>query len=237
MARDNAADAPEKKPNWFKQIWTAFKITRDTDPAVTMWVFGSLGAVLLLAAIFGVLTRMWVSAALLGIPLALVVAMFVLVRRAEAAGYKRIAGQPGASLNALGTVRTGSWTWEQQPVAFNTKTQEMVFRGVGRGGVVLVAEGGADSRAAKLLEQESKRVKRLMPEAPVTLIRVGDGEDQIKLTKLSRHVTKMKPILSKSETAEVTRRLKTLGTKKQMPIPKGVDPFTARPDRKGLRGK
>jgi hypothetical protein len=137
----------------------------------------------------------------------------------------------------VGTVRTGQWTWEQEPVAVNPKTGEMVFRGVGRAGVVLVTEGGNDGRAAKLAENETKRIRRVVAEAPVTVIRVGDGDEHVQLTKLSRHVTKMKPVLSKTEVTDVTQRLKTLGAKRPLPIPKGVDPFNARPDRRGMRGR
>lgn len=237
MARNSAEAAPEKKPNWFKQVWTAFKITRQTDPAVTAWTVGPLVGIILLAVIIGLLTTHLFTSLAFGIPLAFLAAMLLLVRRAEAAAYKRISGQPGASLSALSSVRTGQWTWEQEPVALNPKTGEMVFRGVGRGGVLLVTEGGNDHRAARLADGEVKRVKRVVQEAPVTIIRVGEGEEQVPLTKLSRHVTKLKPVLSKTETADVAKRLKTLSVKKQLPIPKGVDPFNMRPDRRGMRGR
>jgi len=234
MARNDTA--AEKKPNWFKQVGTAYKITRQTDPAVTWWVLGAVVAVMLLGAIIGLLTGAIGLALFFAWPFALIAGMLILVRRAEAAAYQRISGQPGASLNALNTVRTGSWTWQEEPVDFNAKTGEMVFRGVGRAGVVLVSEGGSDARAQKLFENETRRVKRVVPEVPITTVRVGDGEGQVKLTKLSRHVTKLSPVLSKEETAAVTKRLTTLGAKK-MPVPKGIDPFSARPNRKALRGR
>jgi hypothetical protein len=237
MARNDDA-AVEKKQNWFKQVWTAYKITRQTDPSVALWTLGPFLGIILVAVLIGLLTPIGLFFPLmLGIPGGFIVGLLMLVKRAEAAAYKRLAGQPGAALSAVGTVRTGNWTWEQEPVAFNPKTGEMVFRGVGRGGVVLVSEGGSDHRAAKLADGEVKRVKRVVQEAPVTIIRVGEGEERIPLTKLSRHVTKMKPVLSKTETADVTRRLKTLGAKKPLPIPKGVDPFNTRPDRRGVRGR
>ena len=234
MARKETAT--EKKPNWFKQVGRAYSITRETDPAVTLWTFGAIAAVLLLAAIIGlILNALWLTM-FIGVPLALIAGMLMLVKRAEAAAYQRIADRPGASLSALETVRTGSWTWEQQPVEFNAKTGEMVFRGVGRAGVLLVSEGGSAARGQRLIENETRRVKRVVPEVPVTTLRVGSGEDEVRLTKLSRHVTKLSPILSKEETAAVTQRLKTLGPKK-MPTPKGMDPFSARPNRKALRGR
>ena len=237
MARnDNSGGTGGKKPNWLKQVSTAYTMTRQTDPAVTKWMLLAAGGVLALIAIIALLTGSVLLPLMFGLPFVVLAAMLVLVRRAEAAAYVRIADQPGASLSALNTVRTGSWTWEDEPVDFNAKTGEMVFRGVGRPGVLLVSEGGSDTRAQRLFENEIRRVKRVVPEVPITTVRIGHGEDQVKLTKLSRHVTKLSPVLSKEETAAVSQRLKTLGAKK-MPIPKGVDPFSARPNRKALRGR
>jgi hypothetical protein len=232
----NTPTPPVKKANWFKQIWQAFQVTRDTDPAVTWWVLGPLVGIILISVAVGLITgSMWMPL-FFGIPFALVVAMLILVRRAEAAAYKRIDGQPGAAMSAAGTVRTGQWTWEQEPVAVNPKTGEMIFRGVGRGGVVLLSEGGSANRAARLADSEAKKVKRVVAEAPVSVIRVGSDGD-VELRKLSRHLTRMKPVLSKQETGDVTRRLKTLSARQPLPIPKGVDPNNVRPDRKGMRGR
>ena len=110
-----------------------------------------------------------------------------------------------------------------------------MFRGVGRAGVVLVSEG-PPHRAKRLLDAERKRVARVLPNVPVTTIQVGDGEDQVALPKLPRAVQKLKPTLTKPETAEVSKRLRALGVSR-LPIPKGIDPTRARPDRKGLKGR
>ena len=117
--------------------------------------------------------------------------MFVLARRAETAAYTQIEGQPGAAYAALGTIRRG-WTFTQEPVAVDPRTQDLVFRGVGRPGVVLVGEGPAP-RIAKLLEAERKRTARVISGAPITLIQVGDGEGQVPLRKLPRAVQKLRP--------------------------------------------
>jgi hypothetical protein len=49
-------------------------------------------------------------------------------------------------------------------------------------------------------------------------------------------VQRLRATLTKTETAEVTKRLKALGGMR-MPVPKGIDPMRARPDRKGLKGR
>ena len=46
----------------------------------------------------------------------------------------------------------------------------------------------------------------------------------------------MKKTLTKQEVQAVDKRLAALGSAK-MPIPKGIDPYRARPDRKAMRGR
>jgi hypothetical protein len=171
---------------------------------------------------------------LLSLPFAVLAGMFILARRAETAAYAQIEGQPGAARAALGTIRRG-WTFAEEPVAVDPRTQDLVFRGVGRAGVVLVSEG-PPSRIGKLLESERKRTARVVSGAPITIIQAGDGEGQVPLRKLPRAVQRLKPTLTKQETAEVIKRLTALGAIR-LPVPKGVDPMRARPDRKGMRGR
>ncbi len=223
-----------KKVRWYHQLWQAYQMTRQTDPAVTWIILAVFFGVVAVGVLVGILTGHVVYVLLLSLPLAVLGAMVVLARRAETAAYARIEGEPGAAIAALGTLRRG-WTFTQEPVAVDPRTRDMVFRGVGRPGVVLVGEGPAH-RIGKLLESERKRTARVVSGAPVHLIQVGDGPDQVALRKLPRTVTKLKPQLTKPEVAEVLRRVTSLGAAK-LPVPKGIDPTRARPDRKGLRGR
>ncbi|GIG39989.1 DUF4191 domain-containing protein [Cellulomonas phragmiteti] len=223
-----------KKTRWYHQVWQAYQVTRQSDPAVTWIMLGVVVAVVTLGVVIGMLIGQLVYVLVLSIPFALLGAMFVLARRAETAAYTRIDGQPGASLAALGTLRRG-WTFTQEPVAVDPRTQDLVFRGVGRPGVVLVGEGPAH-RIGKLLEAERKRTARVVSGAPIHLIQVGDGEGQVPLRKLPREVSRLKGRLTKDEVAVVLRRVTSLGGAK-LPVPKGIDPTRARPDRKGMRGR
>ncbi|MEZ0448569.1 DUF4191 domain-containing protein [Cellulomonas sp. ICMP 17802] len=238
MARDTSpAAAPTgkvKKTRWYHQVWQAYQMTRKADPAVTWIVLAVFFGVIVLGLVIGLLVGHWLYVLLLSIPFAALGAMFILARRAETAAYTQIEGQPGAAFAALGTIRRG-WTFTQEPVAVDPRTQDMVFRGVGKPGVVLVGEGPAP-RIAKLLESERKRTARVISGAPITLIQVGDGEGQVSLRKLPREVQKLRGKLTKPEIAEVNKRLTALGGIK-LPVPKGVDPMRARPDRKGMRGR
>ena len=113
----------------------------------------------------------------------------------------------------------------------------MVFRAVGRPGVVLLAEGPA-ARATRLAEAERKKVTRVAPGVPVRVVRVGEGggEGVVSVRKVARTLTKMKPVLTKDEASAVNKRLKALGGIRP-PVPQGVDPMRARVDRKAMRGR
>ena len=238
MARNSSASdtAPSKpkKHRWYHQVWAAYQMTRKQDPSVTWLLLGIFVGIVLVGLAAGFLLGHPVYFTIVAVPFGALAAMYMLTRRAERAAYTQIEGQPGAARAALGTVR-GGWTFEDEPVAVNARTQDFVFRGVGRPGVVLVSEGPAH-RVGRMLDDERRRVARVLPNVPITLIQMGDGEGQVALTKLSRAVSKLKPKLTKPEAAEVGKRLKALGGQR-MPIPKGIDPFKTRPDRKGMRGR
>ncbi len=229
-----AAATPEKKPRWYKQVWDAYQMARQHDPAVTWWIVGAFVGVLAVGAVIGALTHNLFYFLVLAIPFALLAGMYTLARRAETAAYGRIEGQPGAALAALGTIRRG-WSFGDEPVAVDPRTNDLVFRGLGRPGIVLISEGPS-SRAEKLLEAERKRTARVASGVPITLIQMGNDEGQVPLRKLPRAVRKLKPKLTKAEIAVVSKRLTALGAAR-LPIPKGIDPMRARPDRKGLRGR
>ena len=230
-----APDAPKvKKTRWYHNIWQAYQVTRRSDRAITWWLLATFLAVIAVALIIGFLVDSVVYLLFIGLPFAFMAVLLVLVRRFEKASYQQIEGTPGASLSALRTIRRG-WDFPEEPVAMDARTQDLVFRGIGRAGVVLVSEGPAH-RVAKLLEQERKRVNRVLPKVPVILIQCGTDEGQVPLRRLSRQVQKLKPTLDKQAVAEITKRLKALGGAR-LPVPKGVDPYKARPDRKGMRGR
>jgi hypothetical protein len=202
-----------------------------------------LGAFLGVLAVFVVLGIVFdhpVYLPVVGLPLAVLAAGLVMVRRTERAAYRQLEGQPGGGGAALGAQRRG-WFFEQQPVAVEAtrpgdlSAAAMVFRAVGRPGVVLVMEG-PPARAQRLAEKERKRVTRVLPNVPVTVLRVGPGQDEVPVRKLVSKLGRMRPALTKAEVVAVNKRLRALGSS-PVPVPKGIDPMRARPDRKGMRGR
>lgn len=218
-----------------KQLRDVYRMTSRVDPAVGWWMLGAFAAPLVVVLLLvGLLSGHWVYAAVLGVGLGLLAAVFVLARRAERAAYTQLEGQPGAAGAALRVLRRG-WTVEEQPVAIDPRTRDTVFRAVGRPGVVLISDG-PPHRVAKLLEAERRRVARVLPDVPLHVLQSGHGEGQVPLAKLPRRVMRLRPTLSRDEVGEVQRRLRALGTARP-PIPKGIDPMRARPDRRATRGR
>ena len=161
-------------------------------------------------------------------------------RRAERAAYRQMEGQPGASGAALGALRRG-WYFDKEPIAAEASrpgdftSAALVYRAIGRPGVILISEG-PPSRAARLADSERKRVNRVVPNVPVHVLRTGTGEGEIPVQKLAKKIGRMRPEITKAEVDAVNKRLKALGGVK-MPVPKGMDPTKARPDRRAMRGR
>lgn len=249
MAKEQAAKTAKtpktkaaKGPGRFAQIKQVFVAAKAVDPKIGWWMLGAALAVLVVAVVVGLLVDHLIFAIIFGIPLALIAATLVLSRRAERAAYTRIEGQPGAAGAALKSIRRG-WYIEEEPVAADAQratdlaSAALVFRAVGRPGIVLIGEGPS-GRAQKLLVAERKRVERVANGVPVTLLRVGDGEGEgvVPIRKLANKVQRLKPVLTKQEAAVVNKRLKSIGGVRP-PLPKGVDPTKARMDRRAMRGR
>jgi hypothetical protein len=230
-----AAKTPKvRKRRWYHQLWDVYTMTRREEPNITWWLLLIfVGGIAVAAGIGLAIGNVWYLL-VLGVPTAFFAAMIFLARRAERAAYSRIEGQPGAVGAALGAIRKG-WDVEKDPVAMDLRTGDMVYRAVGRAGVVLVSDGPAN-RVGKLLETEKRRTARVLANVPVTLLQCGNDEGQIPLRKLSSRVQRLRGKLTAAETSEVSKRLRALGGVR-LPVPKGVDPMRARPDRKGMRGR
>jgi len=155
--------------------------------------------------------------------------LIVLGRRAEKAAYSQIEGQPGAVGAVLKSSLRRGWTASEIPVSVSPKTQDAVYRAVGRGGVALIGEGPR-SRTQRMLEDERKSIVRILPNVPVSFIYVGPDAESVPLYKLPTKLRQLKPVLRKPEILAVSNRLNSLG-KNGLPIPKGIDPMRVRSQR------
>ncbi|MCB5280606.1 DUF4191 domain-containing protein [Arthrobacter sp. AL08] len=225
--------AKVKKPSRLKQIGEVFQMTRQHDPMVQWLMLLAFLGVIAVSFFVGFLLDNWITGLIIGIPLGVLAATLILSRRAERAAFARIENQPGASGAAMGTLKRG-WIVEEQPVAVNPRTQDAVFRAIGRPGVVLVSEGPS-ARVKPLLDAERKRLGRILPNVTIHVIESGRGEGQVPISQVAKKMTKMKSELTKLEVSTVSKRISSLGSR--LPIPKGIDPYKARPDRKASRGR
>jgi hypothetical protein len=235
-----AADAPKrglfsrkpkaakvKKPSRLKQIGEVFNMTRRHDPMVPWLMLLVFLGVVALSLLVGFWLENWITGLIIGIALGLLGATLILSRRAERAAFAQIENQPGASGAALGTLKRG-WITEDQPVAVNPRTQDAVFRAIGRPGVVLVSEGPSH-RVKPLVDAERKRLARVLPNVTVHVIESGRGEGQVPISQVAKKMGKLKKELTKLEVNAVSKRISSLGNR--LPIPKGIDPYKARPNR------
>ena len=252
-----AASATEKKsrfsrkkntsgePGRVAQMKQLFTMSRAQNPSIPWWMALAFVVGFGILLIIGLLLHHPIVFGFFGVLIGILLAMIVFGRLAEKAAYGQLEGQPGASAAALSALRRG-WYFDKEPVAAEANrarsvndlaSAAMVFRAVGRPGVVLVGEGPATS-TRKLLESEKKRVARVAgPEVPVYLLRVGQGTDTVPVADLTKRLNKMDKKLTDAEVAAVNKRLRALGAAKP-PIPKGMDPRNApRMDRRAARGR
>ena len=231
-SKDKTPRTP-KEPGRLKQMWQVFQMTRRYDSKIVLYmILGFLLPVVIgvaLALIFSpgnaLTMTLWIIAGVLG---GILTMLILLGRRAEKAAYSQIEGQPGAVGAVLRSSLKRGWVGSEMPVAVNGKTQDAVYRAVGRGGVVLISEG-PQSRTSRMIDEERRKVNKVLGNVAITVISVGPDEDAVPLHKLPSRLTKIKKTVTKAEVLAMNNRLSSLRT--AMPIPKGIDPMKARPQR------
>ncbi|MDO7867018.1 DUF4191 domain-containing protein [Nocardioides jiangxiensis] len=226
--------APQKRR---QQLVQAYKMASKTDRTLGLWIAAAFLVFFALGFLLGrLIGGPWFAFPLIiGLVLGVLGALLVFGRRAQRAAFGQMEGQKGASVAALSMLRRG-WKVNQQPVAF-TKQQDMVFRVVGPPGVVLVGEGQG-ARLRQLLATEKRNTQRVLAETPVHEVILGDGEGEVPLAKLLKHVQKLGRQVKPAEMTDILNRLKALDAQRgMMPIPKGPMPTSMKGQRGNLRGR
>ena len=227
-------DVDPDKPGRFAQVRTVFTVTRAVDPAVLWYMLLTFVVTVVVGVLIGLLIGHLITLIVPFVVLGLVLATLLLFRRAERAAYQQYGDQPGVVRFAMQGLRRG-WTVDKEPVAVDPRTQDLVFRALGRPGIVLVTEGPVP-RVNRLVDTERKRMNRILPDVPVIIVNAGDQENQIPLRKVSRTIMRKRPVLTKDEVSTVSKRLRALGGVRP-PIPQGIDPTRMRPDRRATKGR
>jgi hypothetical protein len=215
-------------------MWQVFKMTRRYDSSIVWLLILSILGPTGLGIILGVLlSRSNVLGLILyiisGVLAGILIGLIVLGRRAEKAAYGQIAGEPGAVGAVLKSGLRRSWIGSEMPVNVSPRTQDAVYRAIGRGGVVLIGEGPR-SRTQPMLDKERASVHRILPNVPINFLYVGSDANSVPLHRIVAKLNRFKNVLTKAEVLAVSNRLSSLG-KNGMPIPKGIDPMKVRAQR------
>ncbi len=238
--KDGETPPAEKKQGRLSQILDVYRVSKETDPVIGWWMLLAFLGTFALLLLVGILLSMpWIFGSF-GVLFGILAATIVMSRRAERAAYARDRRAGRAVGAALVSIRRG-WYTDREPVAADVarpgdiRSAAMVYRALGRPGVVLVGEGPT-GRVQKLLAAEKKRVERVAPGVPVTTMRVGNGEGEVPLPKLASKVQRLKPRSPRtrwpSSTSASSRSVACAS-----PAAAGCRPDKARMDRKALRGK
>ena len=215
--RKKSKEPKIKKPR-FQTIRDAYSVTKSVKPWIGIVLIATFLVVLAIGITLGFVFDHPVYGGFVTIPVAVLAAMFLFTRVAGSAAYANIEGQMGAGASVLMAIRKG---WTTTPAVAVNRQQDMVHRSVGRAGIVLTGEGGFAVR--QMIQDEKKKAERFAPGVPIIEVIVGDGDGQISIRKLQKHVTKLPKKLSAQQMREVRARLKAVGGL-SMPIPKGPMP-------------
>jgi len=230
------SSAPEKRPGFFRQIRSLVSFTRD----VYAWAPWVLLAIVVVGTGLGVLVGFFVPPAAVwsiilwgvtGVMFGVLAAMMTLTRLSTQAMYKKIDGMPGAAGHVLSTSLGRRWVASDTPVGVNPRTQDAVYRVVGRGGVVIVGEGAA-GRLTRLINDERVKVQRVASGVPVHVLHVGHGDGDVPISKLAATIKALPKKVDRATMAAVVKRIDSVSQSvTSLPIPKGIDPTKARAPR------
>jgi hypothetical protein len=221
----------------FKQIRMVAGLVNKANPKALPITIGSgLGTVAILI-IVGLLTGLLPIFIPLAILFGVLVTVVLFGRFAQSAQYSAIEGQLGAPLAVLRQLR-GSWTVTEEPVAAN-RNMDVVYRVVGRPGVILVGEGSPHGLAS-LLAAEKKKVARVAYEVPIFEFQVGNADGQVPISKLQRKIMRLPRNLKPDAVRDINHRLRALAPMQgpKGPIPRNVrQPKMPRPKNRLLLRK
>ena len=223
-----------------QQFVETYRMTRKSDRWIGFILLGSfLASAGLAFVVFGLLLPTsgligWIITISATVMMGLLAPLIIFGRRAQKAAYNQMEGQPGAAAAALRMLRRG---WKTDPAIAFTKQQDVVHRVVGPPGIILIGEGNPH-RLRQLMNTERKKHERVAAEIPIHEVMSGNGEGEVPLPKLVRHVQKLGRQVKPAEMTDVLNRLKALDAQRSlMPIPKGPVPTSMKGMRGNLRGR
>jgi hypothetical protein len=214
-------DAP-KKQSQLAVVKDAYKLVKKNSPLAVIWCLLVFALVLTFGVVIGNNLGHPIYAGFITLPVAFLAAFFLFTRYANVAAYASIEGQIGAGASVLMSIRRGFVT---TPAVNVNRDQDMVHRVSGKAGIILVGEGGFGVKT--LMQDERRKMERFLSGVPVTEVVVGDGQGQVTVRKLQKHLKKLPKKLNTVQLREVRARLRSVGGL-NMPMPKGPMPTNQR---------
>jgi hypothetical protein len=205
------------------QLWQAFNVQRKQDKRLLPYMIGAFVVIVGASVTAGVLVGGFTMITLipLGVVLGALAAFIIFGRRAQKSIYRQAEGQTGAAAWVLDNLRG---KWRVTPGVAATGHFDAVHRVIGRPGVIFVGEGSA-VRVKPLLAQEKKRTARLVGDVPIYDVIVGNGDGEVPLGKLERHLTRLPANITVKQMDTLESRLAALGTRAGAAVlPKGPLP-------------
>jgi hypothetical protein len=221
-----AKGAAPAKQSQLSVLKDAFKLVKNDSPLAIVWCLLVFVLIMVFGVIIGNNLGHPIYAGFLSAPLGFLAAFFLFTRFANTAAFSSIEGQIGAGASVLMSIRRGFVT---TPAVNVNRDQDMVHRVSGKAGIILVGEGGFAVRA--LMQDEKRKMERFLSGVPITEVYVGDGQNQVSIRKLQKHLKKLPKKLNTSQLREVRARLRSVGGL-NLPMPKGPLPGNARMPRR-----
>ena len=228
--------AREKRPGFFSQLRTLYTFTQSDYRWLPWALIGMVVAGVGLGVLIGLLlppVAVWsvILWGISGILFGILGAIILMTRLSSKVMYRKIDGMPGATGHVLSTSLGRKWIGSEMPVGVNPRSQDAVYRAIGRGGVVLVGEGSR-GRLTRLVNDEKKKIARVASGVNVEVFYVGHGEGDIPISKLAKTIKSLPKTLDRATMAAVVKRVESVSQSvTSLPIPKGIDPTRVRPQR------
>jgi hypothetical protein len=215
--------AAEPTPGRVAQLRSAFALTRQRDkklvPYLVLTFLVTLGVMMVIGALIGD----FIAFIVFGVVFGSLLTFSMFGRRAQAAAYTDIDGQPGAAAAIVDGMRGD---WRLSPNVAATRTMDVVHRVVGKPGIVLLAEGN-QMRLAPLVAEQKKRIQRVAAQTEIEVIYVGNEKGEVPLRKLTRKMNGLPRRYKGVTVDQIEGRMRALGGL-NIPIPKGPLPKGAR---------
>jgi hypothetical protein len=235
-ARKKASNDP-KDMGRIRQIIRAYQVTHEYDRALPYLMIGAFVLPIAISVVVGLLWGYAFNVIFAGVMVGLLATMFMLVRRAKAATYKRYAGQAGSAEVALQMLPK---KWVSTPAIAANRNRDVIHRTLGPGGLVLIGEG-EPGRVRQLLASEVKKHERVAYGVTVITVIMGNKEGQVPLNKLADHIRKLPKTLQPNQITDIKQRLRALDAlRPPVPVPKGPMPTNSRQvkgARQAMRGR